>query len=367
MNYRNLLFRSMLLTLLTLCFVSCSSDDETDYGTWTPPLSSTQGAFILNSGKSGTNTASLAFYNKATKACNPTVFESLNNGLKLGDTAQDLIVAGDYIFISMSGSGLIYVTDMHGKLVKKIVSERAGQAQKPRNFAADNKYVYVTYYDGYVARIEQKILQLDATQVKVGNNPENLKIANNKIYVANSGGANYPNYDKTVSVIDIATFIKERDVEVIFNPTTLEIDRKGNVYVISMGNYGFEEPKVYNTLQRINRDFSVETLGNATYMKINPTGDKLYTVYSQYGAAAIDYRVYDVSEEKYLEGNFVNSDVKFAATPYSLNIDPATGEIYIGTSDYVTNAEMYIISTTGALVSHFNTGGLNPMGAFFIK
>lgn len=363
MNYKNLLFRSMLLTLLTLCFVSCSSDDEVDYGTWTPPLSSTQGAFILNSGSQGSNNASLAFYNKETKKCNPTVFESLNNGLKLGDTAQDLIVAGDSMFIAMSGSELIYVTDMNGKLVKKIVSERAGQVQKPRAFASDDKYVYVTYFDGYVARIGRKTLELDAAQVKVGNNPENLKIANDKIYVANSGGMNYPNYDKTVSVIDIATFTKIKDIEVVLNPTKLEIDRKGNVYVISMGDYD----NVPNTLQRINPNYSVDSLGNATLMKINPTGDKLYTIYAQYGAPSVDYKIYNIYYKKYLDGSFVNNDVKFSASPFTLDFDPATSEIYIGTSDYRTNAEMYIISTKGELVSHFNTGGLNPAGAFFIK
>ncbi|MBF0575931.1 YncE family protein [Dysgonomonas sp. GY617] len=363
MNYKNLLFRSMLLTLSTLFLASCSSDDEVDYDVWTPPLSSTQGAFILNSGNQGSNNASLAFYDKETKKCNPTVFQSLNNGLELGDTAQDLIVSGDSIYIAMYGSGLIYVTNIQGKLVKKIVSERDGKAQKPRNFASDNKYVYVTYFDGYVARIERKTLLVDATQVKVGNNPENLKIANNKIYVANSGGMNYPNYDKTVSVIDIATFSKVKDIEVVLNPTTLEIDRRGNVYVISMGNYG----DVPNTLQRINPNYSVDSLGNATLMKINPTGDRLYTIYAQYGAPTVDYKVYHIYDQKYVDGSFVNSDVKFSASPSTLDFDPATKEIYIGTSDYRTNAEMYIISTTGKLVSHFNTGGLNPAGAFFIK
>ena len=366
MNYKNLLFRSTLLTLLTLCFVACSSDDEVDYGTWTPPLTSTQGAFILNSGNQGSDNASLAFYDKQKKECNPTVFESMNGGLKLGDTAQDLLVAGDYIFIAMHGSRLIYETDMQGKLVKKIVSESEGQAQQPRSLAKDNNYVYVSYYDGYVARIAQKTLELDINKVKVGRSPEGICVVNNKVYVANSGGADYNKpigYDKTVSVIDIATFKKVRDIDVVLNPTKLEIDRKGNVYVISMGNYG----NVPNTLQRINPDYSVDSLGNASLMRINPNGDKLYTVYSQWGAPSIDYKVYDIYEQKYVEGSFVNSDVKFAASPYSLNIDPATNEIYIGTSNYRTNAEMYIISTTGALVSHFNTGGLNPMGAFFIK
>lgn len=363
MNYKKFAYKSLLLFLLTLGVVSCSSDDETIYDGWTPPLTSTQGAFVLNSGKMGLNNASLAYYDKATKECNPTVFESMNNGLKLGDTAEDLYIVGDRIYIAVYNSGIIYITDKNGKVVKKIVSKNGDNTQKPRRFASDNDYVYVTYFDGYLARISRKTLELDVKQVKVGNNPESVKVTNGKIYVANSGGLNYPNYDKEVSVIDAKTFTKERDIEVILNPTELEIDRKGNVYVISNGNY----KDIPNTLQRINPDYSVNELGSATLMKIHPNGDKLYTIYAQFGAPSIDYKVYDIEARKYLDKSFVNSKIKFAASPASLDIDPATSNIYIGTSDYRTNAEMYIISPADTLISSFNTGGLNPKGAFFIK
>lgn len=362
MNYKKFAYKSLLLFLLTLGVVSCSSDDETSYDGWTPPLTSTQGAFVLNSGKMGLNNASLAYYDKATKECNPTVFESMNNGLKLGDTAEDLLIDGGKMYIAVYNSGIIYIMDKNGKVVKKVVSKKGDNTQKPRRFASDNNYVYVTYYDGYLARIDKKTLELDALQVKVGNNPESVKVTNGKIYVANSGGLN-PNYDTTVSVIDTKTFVKEKDIKVIMNPTELEVDRKGNVYVISMGNY----KEVKNTLQLINPDYSVNVLGYATLMKIHPNGDKLYTIYAQFGAPSIDYKIYDINTQKYLDKSFVNNNVKFVASPSTIDIDPATNNVYIGTSDYRTNAEMYIISPTDTLISSFNTGGLNPKGAFFIK
>ncbi len=369
MNYKNILFRSLLLSLLAFAFISCSGDDETTYDPWTPPLTSTQGAFILNGGSFNIpNSSSLSYYDKKTGQCNPTVFESSNGGLKLGDTAQDFCIAGNNMYIAVYGSGVIYVTDMQGKKVKTIVSTRDKNTQMPRYLTADDTYVYVTYFDGYLARIKRSTMELEPNQLKVGNNPEDVVVYNGKIYVANSGGLNFPNYDKAVSVIDAKTFTKERDVSVIINPTRLEVDRKGNVYVISMGNYGFGEPKVYNTLQRINADYSVDVLGNANIMRIDPKGDKLYTIYAQSGATSVSYKVYDVDAKKYLDGSFVAATVNFAASPSTLNIDPATNNLYIGTSDYRTNDMMYIISSsTGTLVSSFNTGGLNTQGAFFIK
>lgn len=58
---------------------------------------------------------------------------------------------------------------------------------------------------GYVAEIDTTTLQVTRT-VNVGYQPEELAIANNKVYVANSGGYMFPNYDRTVSVIDLETF-----------------------------------------------------------------------------------------------------------------------------------------------------------------
>ncbi len=40
----------------------------------------------------------------------------------------------------------------------------------------------------------------------VGYQPEEMVIAGNKLYVANSGGYRVPSYDRTVSVIDLTTF-----------------------------------------------------------------------------------------------------------------------------------------------------------------
>lgn len=368
MSKNHFFYKAFLCLFVTLTFLSCSDDnnDETSYGTWTPPTSWTQGALILNSGNQDANNSLLSYYDKSTNKCNPTVFESANKGLHLGDTGQDLLVADDYIYISVYGSGVIYILDNKARIVNTIESKKGGVSQKPRYFAQDANYVYVTYYDGYLARINKTTHELDATQVKVGNYPEGVTVANGNIYVANSGGLNYPNYDKTVSVVNASTFTKTRDVEVIINPTKVAADNLGNVYVVSMGNYKTGKPEfIPNTLQRINTNFTVDSLGTASLIAMNPTQTKIYTMYAQYGSPTIESRVYDAAKKEYETASFIE-ETDFVASPSTLDIDPSNNDIYIGTSDYRTNATMYKFGSNGKLITTFNTQGLNPMGIFFL-
>ena len=44
-------------------------------------------------------------------------------------------------------------------------------------------------------------------------------------------------YDKTVSVVDLSTFTEIKKLDVVLNPTRIQADEQGNVYVVSMGNY----------------------------------------------------------------------------------------------------------------------------------
>ena len=366
------IFKGAILSLLAVSFVACSDDEDPDY--WTPPFSTTQGAFILNNGIWGQNDASIAYYDKETQtASSANVFESMNDGLRLGDTAQEILVTGNKMYIAVSGSGIIYVTDLKCAVIDSIKSSKGGELQQPRAFATYGNYVYVTYYDGYVARINKNTNKLDANQVAVGRNPENLKIAKGKIYVANTGGMDYPNYDDKVSVVDIASFSKLRDIEVIFNPEKVEVDKDGNIYVISMGNHGYGEVPVYPTLQRIDTDAdTVKTVvGPASYMRISPKGDKLYymnLIYDNWILQDTESKIYDTKTGEVEAGNFISDEVVFADSPTSFNIDPQTGDFYIGVSPYGSKSTMYIVSsTTGKLVKSFSTGGYNVWGAFFVK
>ena len=67
-----------------------------------------------------------------------------------------------------------------------------------------------------------------------------------------------------------------------------------------------------------------------------------------------------------LSKNFI-TDGTVVDGAYSLNVNPATGDIYIGTSDYVSTGDMFIFSAEGKKINQLEVSGLNPMGVGFLK
>ena len=308
--------------------------------------------YFLNSGNMGNNNATLTMYDPETGESDPDYFMT-QNGRGLGDTAQDIIVYGEKMYISVYGESTIEVTDLRAKSIKQIRTE--GQ---PRYMVADGGKVYVTYYNGYVARLDTASLEVEAT-VPVGRNPEQLAIANNKIYVANSGGMDASTsvgYDNTVSVIDIPSFAETKKLDVVLNPGRVQVDDQGYVYVVSIGNYG----DIPNTLQRIDSrtdEVSVlEACPNATEMAY--LDGVLYTYYSQYDAywnTTITFTSYNTTTgatESWIK------DGTTIAQPYS--ISAAGINIYVAESDYTNNGDVYGFGTDGKLLIT-TEAGLNPM------
>ena len=237
----------------------------------------------------------------------------------------------------------------------------------PRHFATQSGKVYVTLFDGYLACIDTTSMSI-VNQVKVGRNPEGVAIANNQLYVANSGGMDFnteTGYDKTVSVVNVNNFSVSQSLEVTINPAILAADSKGDVYLISNGNYN----DVPATLQRIDAQTQevtvISEVSGATYMSMY--NDKLYVICSQYDSnwnQTANCIVYDAVTEKVITENFVTDGTNINSA-YSISVDPTTGNVYMGMSDYVNTGDMYVFSPQGKLIKQFETKGLNPIGAFF--
>jgi hypothetical protein len=344
-------------------FSACNDDDDED----TPPdvEERTVGAYILNSGNMGDNNATLDFYNPDTKALQKKVYSSANSGQGLGDVAQSLLIYGSKIYIAVGGSNSITITDLSGKLLNRIVPTDGQIPRNPRYFAAYNGKIYATLFDGNVARIDTTKLEIEQL-VKVGDNPEKIVVANGKLYVANSGGMNFPVYGNTLSVIDINSFTVSKALPVVINPQYLEVDSKGDIYLISTGNYGDVSP----TLQRIDSKTDVTTkiegIPPASLMSMG-ANDKLYIVSSQYDEnwnLTAEYYVYDAATETWA-GKFI-TDGTSVESPYSISADPVTGNVYIGTSDYVSTGDVYVFSSAGKSIDKLAVSGINPIDVRFL-
>ena len=109
----------------------------------------------------GNNNSSLYMYDIEKDEVVPDYFLA-QNGRGLGDTAQDMIVYGDKMYIAVYGESTIEVTDLKAKSIKQVKTE--GQ---PRYMVSEGGKVYISYYNGYVDRLDTASLEVEA-KVKVG-------------------------------------------------------------------------------------------------------------------------------------------------------------------------------------------------------
>lgn len=352
------LFRVAFVAAVCVSFFS--SCDPTDDNNTTPEIST--GLFTLNQGGFGKNNASLTYYDFANGFASNYVFEDKNNR-GLGDTGQDMIKYGSKIYIAMYKSSLIEVVNAKsGVSIKSIPMKNAQDASSsPRSLVALNGKVYISLYDGHVAKLDTVTLMVEKT-ITVGPNPEGITIANNKLYVANSGGMQMV-MDSTVSVIDLVTFSETKKIKVNVNPGTLKADAYGDVYVVSSGDYGAKPGK----FQRIEAgtdkvsDIAVAVKG------FDIVGDKAYMYNFEYDAnwavANKTVKIYDVKTDKLLTDNVITATT-LDKTPYGINVDPVSKNIFVGVTDYVNNGKMYCFGEDGVLKYTFTTG-VNPTKIVF--
>jgi hypothetical protein len=335
--------------------MSCSHDDGPEEEPYIP----SEYYYVLNSGNDGSNNASLTLYDVKEGTAVQEFFYAQNNR-KLGDTGQDIIAYGNKIYIAVYGESTIEVTDPEAKSIKQIKTE--GQ---PRHFTTHGGKVYVTYYNGYVAKIDTTSLTVEA-KTQVGRNPDELVVANGKLYVANSGGLDFATetgYDKTVSVIDLATFTETKKIEVIINPEKMETDHNGGVYVISNGNYNMGTPPIPNTLQRIDTHTDeVTVIDQATMMTLS--NGILYYIYSPWGASEINYYTYHTATQSRQSDHFIGQTT--IASPFQINYDDTCEQLFITTSDYTNDGDVYVFDQANNFKTKFEAG-LNPMKVIYVK
>ncbi len=341
-----------------LGFVACDNTDNN--GGDGPGVSN---LYVLNGGSYGSNNASLASYDIDDATITDDLFV-LQNGQGLGDTAQDMIVFEDKIFITVYGSGIIFVTDMEGTIIKEIQDDTY---YSPRCLATDGESVYVSYYDGGVAKINPDTYAVTKSSANI--NPEQIAVANGNLYVTISQG--YGNYNacNTIDVYDTSSMTYSKSIEVILNPTQIAADSKGNLYVISMGNYGYGNPAIYATLQKVDGTTGVMSVVDITDIEdATPTimamgkDDVLYVVEGVSNASTDWKMVGNVYAYDTTTGNVSTliTDGTTISNMYSLSAGTNTGEVYVGTSDYTNTGDIYVINADGTLQTTFGVG-LNPM------
>lgn len=376
MKHRLLFYFSVLMAVLSGCrreipFLHSEEEELTSGGTGHEAV---KGFFLLNEGNMGSNKASLDFFSYETGKYMRNIYPSRNPDIvkELGDVGNDLAIYGGKLYAVINCSHYVEVMDV--KTAKHVGSI---DILNCRYIAFNEGKAYVSSYAGPV-QIDPnarpgKVVEVDTTSLKVtrevvvGYQPEEMVITGGKLYVANSGGYRFPNYDTTVSVVDLETFEVINTIDVAINLHRMTKDRFGRIYVSSRGNYYDVGADVY--VIDSNTDRLVGNLGiPASEMCIS--GDSIYMTSVEWNYTTnrntVSYTLYDVAREKIVSHNFIADGTdKQIQIPYGIAVNPDAKEVFISDAkDYVTPGRLYCFSPEGNLKWEVTTGDIPAHFAF---
>lgn len=375
--------KCFLLLCSCLFLVSCREEEPIIPSTGTevvypdPEVGSVKGFFLLNEGNMGNNKATLDYFDYETGIYTKNIYAERNPGVvkELGDVGNDIQIYGDKLYAVINCSHFVEVMDV--KTARHITQVSIPNC---RYIVFKGKYAYVSSYAGpvqidpnarlgYVAKVDTATLQV-VGECTVGYQPEEMVIAGNKLYVANSGGYRVPNYDNTVSVIDLNNFTEIKKIKVAINLHRMELDRYGNIWVSSRGDYYDIPSKTYVIDSRTDEVTHVLDLPNSNMSRC---GDSIYVYSTEWSyhtsSNTISYAIINTKTKSIVERNFIkDGSEKNIQIPYGVAVNPETKEIFVtDAKDYVTPGTLYCFSPDGQKKWSVTTGDIPAHIAFTTK
>lgn len=335
---------------------------------------SESGLYILSEGLFNQNNSSLAYLNfsnnlletwqeenkTGVQKSSTDIFMKVN-GRKLGDTANDMLLYGNKIYIAVSVSSYVEIIDAStGVSLEQVKMFNDNKPREPRKMAANNGKVYVCAYDGSVSKIDTLTMEVEAV-IKAGKNPDGIAFANGKLYVSNSGGLDFNSPDSTISVIRISDFTEIKKISVRANPGTIHADDEGNMYVVSRGVFNYDKMDYDCRLHRIDTYFDqVSATLDVQVVNFSICGHTAY-MYG-YGENRTKIMVLDTRSGEIINWNFIQ-DATEIERPYGIVADPLNGDIFIcDAKNYVTPGSVLCFGGDGLVKYSVNNVGINPNG-----
>ena len=356
--------KKQFIKILSLCvlgattiFVSCDKDDDDEK----TEVKTEKRVYILNEGLWGGNNSTLdVYYPDGGNTYQSKIFAAANSQ-GLGDTGQDLLAYGNRIYVSVWGSNYLAKLDQKGKIVEK--HEFSAEEGQPRQLAAKDGFIYVSTYGGKVIKFDTAAIVAPKGSVNVGPHPEEICISGNTLYAAIAGDYTVA-YDSTLAVVDLATFTLKDKIVVGLDPTNV-VAFGDNLYVIHYDTTSWAQE-----ILEVNPVAKTSTLfdGGA---KMATDGESFYYVKSY-----TDYTDYPNTKTvtSFVKKGSNASPFDLTATPelssatvYLFVIDPDNGDFYIGTTDSKTNGVIYRFDKDGKFIAKFETSGIGPNSAAFVK
>lgn len=374
---------TILTSLLLLLFASsCRNEDYIIAEEEKPvqPVERTEvvGLYVLNEGNMGMNKSTLDYLDYSSGGYISNIYSARNPDVpkELGDVGNDLQIYGSRLYAVVNCSNKVEVMDA-------ATCRRLGQVDIPncRYIVFDEGYAYVSSYAGpvelspeyqqrgFVAKVDTATMQV-VGRCLVGFQPDGMAVSEGRLYVANSGGYMVPNYERTVSVIDLATFTATGTIDVDINLHYVVADRHRNLWIASRGDYYGAAPALY----RYSLDSGQITKKIATTVSNYwLDGDSLYTVGSSYdfttGEQQLSYLIVNTTTGDIASQQYVSDAVRQAVNvPYGVCVNPVTKDIYVSDGgDYVNPGTLFCLASDGTLKWKTRTGDIPAHFAFLTR
>lgn len=370
-----------LLAFTFFFLFSCRTDDhvvpsetkEVSTGEDTP----IKGFYLLNEGNMGSNKCTLDYFDYATGTYRKNIYGEINPNVvkELGDVGNHIMIYGSKMYVVVNVSNKIEV--LEAKTAKRI---KTIPLQNCRYLTFKGNKVYASSYAGPVELNPNsppgKVVEIDTTslnierQVVVGYQPEEIEVMGNQLFVANSGGYRFPNYDKTVSVIDLNSFTQTKKIDVAINLHRIKKDNYGDLYVSSRGDY-YNIPSslflVDAATGTVKKDFHVAVSG------MTIVNDKLYYYGNEFNYNTHTYvktfGIIDVKTEQIISNKIIDQQyVDEIKAPYGIAVNPYTEDVYLADAkNYVTTGYVYCFDKTGKFKWKTEGGNIPAHFAFLYK
>ena len=374
----------LTLTFLLVFLISCREDElvvPSEYDIVPDaPIADTKirGFYLVNEGNMGSNKCSIDYFDYFTGLYarnfyaerNPTVIK------ELGDVGNDIGIYGSKLYVVVNCSHKVEVMDAKsGVRIGQIDIPNCRYVRFYRGHAYVSSYVGPVLIDpdapkGAVYKVDTLSLKV-IDKVTVGYQPEEMEVIDDYMYVANSGGYRAPDYDNTVSVIQMVDFKQVEKIAVGINLHRLKKDRYDKLWVTSRGDYQSIPSRLYVMEKKsgYNRMIVADTL-NVACSNMAFRGDSLYfyaTEWNNFTASnTITYGIIDVTTKKLVSTNFITDGTEKNITiSYGIAIHPETGDIFVtDAKNYVSSGTLYCFDCHGRRKWSVRTGDIPAHIAF---
>lgn len=338
------------------------------------------GMYLLNEANMGSNKSSIDYVDFRNAYYVRNIYAERNPEVvkELGDVGNDIQIYGNKLYAVINCSHKVEVMDVR-------TCKRIGQVDIPncRYIRFAKGKAYVSAYVGPVAIdpnaqlgavYEVDTASLAVTRkVTVGYQPDELEVLGEYLYVANSGGYRAPDYDSTVSVVEIYGMKQIQKIPVGINLHRIRKDRYGKLWVTSRGDYNTIPSRLYvlDRKDKNSKEIVVKDTLDIPCSEMYIQGDSLYFYSVEWNKQTerntVTYGIIDVRTGQLVTDHFITDGTEQdIVIPYGICVHPTTGDIYVtDAKNYVSSGVLHCYDRHGKKKWSVRTGDIPAHMAFY--